>query len=339
MADAVTLPSDIFRPEVCRDLFGYELSDSLQLLDGAVGTGADSPVQVIGLGNIQGRASTVQQPVLKEISNLVTSRDITSISDIDTLKLDGRNDIGVIKHLKVGPVAYTPDAAFLTKASAEAIMAEFARQAANKVRVAMQSSITNALYGIISGMTASVHTLDVWATDSRTNFGPSLMTQGLQKMAEFDDRITFMLMRSEALQDLRDDNIGRAYAGVGDVVLKGGSPMTLGRRYGVVNESILTASDAGFNKYRTLFLGPGVLRVEFSRPPVMYPPVMFVDKDTVQIQLRMDLDYTILPVGASWGGGANPADSDLATPGNWTPTYSSHKEVHGVYLQHNYSGN
>jgi hypothetical protein len=344
MANAATLPSDLFRPELALEYFGFEFSDSLALLDGMMGPGEDMPVQLLGLENVQGRAAYVQQPIFKEIGILVQDRTITSINDVDTLKLEGRNDLGVMRHKRIGPVAISADAGFLTKASQGDLEAEFARQAAFKTKVAIQTSAIAAIYGILQAITASAHTLDVHNDSIKTNFTPGLMTRGLQKMGEFDERINSWLMRSETLQDLRDDNIGRAFAGVADQVLKSGTPLTLGRRFGIVDSSYLTSavsSGLGYDKYRTIGLGSKLLKISIDRIK-FYPAVMYVNKDTVQFQFRGDVDYTILPTGMAWdvaNGGSNPTDDGLATANNWDATYSSHKEVHGILVQHTYSQN
>lgn len=344
---SVTNPSDLFIPEVCNEYARQAFMTSLEFMNLCVG-GDNAPVQIMNDPVFAMEGQYLQRPVFKRMSDPVARRDITSNSSLTPGKLNGTNEIAVKVHRRLGPTDVSLDTARLTKANADQISQEIGQQYGEYLAANFQHTMIAAALGIIGGMTSTVHTSTVWAAAARTNLSPDLLNTGLQLMADQRDRFVreaVIVTRSESMKDLFTDAIGRPLPDVGGRAIGSGAmnTNTFGMPYAMVDDSLLTTADDGFDKYTTLLLGKGFMQVWFTLPLTMYPvfgPIL--DQEQVIIRIRGDADMAIGTHGAQYdtaNGGANPSDATIATVTNWDPVYSSHKEVRGVSLVHNYSGN
>ncbi len=337
---ATTLLSDLYTPTVAMEYARQSFSTSLELFNNAMG--GNNPIEIVNPGDFAEGGVAIDVPVFKRIASLITRRDLTSVGAITGLKLDGTNDQGVLCSKKVGHVEYATDAEWLSKAKKGDISREVGIQAGEGAMAVIQSAVISALIGAVGAMTSSLHTSTVWATGARTNLSPSVLVGGLQLMGDFQQKIIHWLMRSESQTDLFVDAIGRSYDAVGGAALQGDRARnTIGRGFSIVDDSNLTVADGGFDKYLTLGLGKGAIRVIIARPLMFYDELQYVNTEQVTRHIRGDFDFLLQVPGFKFdaSGQANPSDATLATTGNWTPNYSSHKEVGIVKIVHNYSGN
>lgn len=343
---SVTQASDLFVPEVATEYFRQGFMTSLELMRMCVG-GEGSPIQLMNEPTFNVEGQYLQRPTFARMTDPVDRRDITSTSSLTPGKLTGVNEIAVKVHRRIGPTDVSEDAARLSRATAEQISAEIGKQYGEFLAASMQHTLVAAALGVIGGMTATAHTATVWAAAARTNLSPALLNTGLQLMGDQRDifrREAMIVSRSESLTDLINDASGRNYMGMGDKALGGNFEVnTYGMPRVMIDDSLLTTSDAGFDKYTTLLLGKGFMQVWFTLPLTLYPmfgPIL--DQEQVITRVRADCDFAVGAHGATWdvaNGGANPTDAAIATITNWDPVYTSHKEVRGVKLVHNYSAN
>jgi hypothetical protein len=343
MADAITNPSDMFIPELAQEYLGYEFKDSLGVLGALAGPEAERPIRLINFGFLQNGGVYVQGPRFKKIAGLVARRDYTSNAEVDTKKLEARNDRGVQINLRLGPVAFTKDAEYLAGLSEGTLEREFASQAAQALRLALQSHLLNACYGILAGMTGGAHTKSVYAASgTKVNLSTAVLAQALQKLGDRSDLITAWVMRSEPYSDLLQAQLAAGVSGISDRAAAGAFPHTLGRNFAVVDHAALFAAVSGetYDKWYSLGLGPGFLELEFIRAPIFYPAKLETEEEQVKVVLRGDVDFALRAGGVQWdaaNGGANPTEAALALGSNWDPTYSDHREVSGLLLEHNCS--
>jgi hypothetical protein len=346
---AVTLPSDFFLPQLALQYMRQGFYESLQPMQRLVSqTDPSAPICLVNDPTME-VSQYVQGPTFQRMgTSAVSLRDITSNSAATPIKISAVNDIGVKCHRKAGPFEWTLDAARLAglgnddMSRAAAITQEISTQVGEYLGLNVQRSIIAALRGMVEAMTSTLHTSTVWSSTSRTNIAPGILNSGLNLMGDARDYITHWIFRSETLQDLYSDAIGRSFSNVGDRALMGNQDTnTLGRVRAITDDPNLIATPGGFNKYFTLGLGAQQLYLYFTQPLTMYQPYVATDRETVTVRLRWDFDFELRGRGLAWNsgaGGANPTDSALVTAANWTPTYSTHKEVRIVELVHNYSG-
>jgi len=348
---AVSMPSDVFIPQLVLGYARQAFTDSIEPLSKLAGPSPNAPIRLTNQDAFMA-GQYVQGPTFKRIGSLVSRRDITSNSAATPLKLEATNNIGVKLHKKIGPVEFTYDAQRLAGLGADAIRGLFSqevgRQAGEAMAYAVQGDVIAALSGIADGMAATAHTLTVWAASgTRVNLSPSLLNRGLSLLGDARDRFrrfAGVIARSESVEDLFGTALGAGFPGVADVAQGQGSLQTntLGMPLAVVDDPTLTVADAGWDKYITMLVGPGALDVGFTLPMTIYEPFVDTSRETVTVRWRADFDFVLRASGATWdtaNGGANPNTATLATGSNWDPTSSSNKEVPVVKLVHNYSNN
>jgi hypothetical protein len=340
MSDAITLPGDLFVPEVALAAFQCEFVSSLAAMK-FIGQGPGYPIQITGFDRLVSGGQFVTVPVVSRISNLETRRDVTSEALVNTLKFASRNDRGVLINRKIGPVSISKSAEDLSIMQPGQLENLFGTQAARVVMETIQSFAIRAAYGACAAVTTSAHTKSVWATDARTNLSTALLALIRAKMGDAASQIVAWVMRSEPyFIDLITAQLGAGVTGIADVVAAGGAPHTLGGGYAVVDEAILTAADSGYDKYYTVGLGEGAIKIEFTRPMEIYPPQVELRSENKQIIFRGDYDFALQVPGMAFSSGvANPTTTNIADSSNWTPTYGDHREVRIVLGEHNYSGN
>jgi len=341
MAD--TIPSDLFIPEVAAEYARQAFVDNIDIL-GVIGSSPDSPIQLLNDPVFGSEGQYYEMPVFKRISSLVTRRDITSTSTITPLELTGGNEKAVKVHKKIGTVSYSLDAARVSRARPGAISQEIGMQAGEQLATAMRETIINTIRGALAAMTTTEHTTDVWDATARTNLTPQQINALLNNFGDNRDmaRRGVLLGRSEARQDLINFYLGLGVQGVADVAVRGGDIPPLGMPFFMADSAALTTADAGNDKYHTLLIAPGGVRVWFTLPLTVYPEFQDTSAEQVLMRWRADADYAVGVCGMGYNsgaGGANPTDATLLSSANWSVVYSDDKEVKLAELVHNYSGN
>lgn len=341
MSDARTLPSDLFVPEVALESFNVAFVTSLQAFNKLFGMSPAAPVYIRGFGNLTNGGQFVEAPALQRISSLDSARDVTSQTDVDTLKLTSRNDRGVLINRKLGPVSLTETANQLAKTTKEAVSAWIGKQMARSMMETIQQYVIAGLKGAVSAMSGTPHTKSVWATDARTNLTTSLLASTRALMGDRADAISAWIMRSEPFHvDLTQYQLTQGVTGIADRVSAGGPPHTLGLPYAIVDDSYLTTADAGHDKYYTLGLAMGAIEIEFTRPLQLYTPQQSLKSENVEDILRGDYDFAVRVPGLAFSDSvANPSVANIANTSNWTDNADDDREVGIVIAEHNYSGN
>jgi hypothetical protein len=341
---AVTEASDLFIPEVAMDYARQQFVQSLEVYN-LIGGSEAYPIVAVNDPVFSVEGQYLQRPVFKRIgSNLVARRDVTSVAGITSQELTGDNEIMVKIHRRSN-AAVSKDAARLSRATAEEISAEIGRQVGEEYALNIQTTLINAILGMIAGSTTT-HTLTLWNAAARTNLSPDVLNQMLNVMGDQREKFRLgatLITRSECMKDLVGDAIGRGYPGVGDQALKGAMMTnTLGMPFAMADLADLTVADAGFDKYISILLGANAVQIQFTLPMTFYPIFTPVETEQVVDYIRCDMDFAIGCHGAKWdfaSGGANPDNTALALSTNWDSTYSNHRELRAVECVHNYSGN
>jgi len=340
MADARTLPGDLFVPEVALESFGVEFVTSLEAM-ALMGMGPEAPIRITGFGELMNGGQFVEAPVIQRIADLESRRDITSDADVETKKFGTRNDRGVLINRKIGPASITTTSEQLAKMGEGALSIEFGRQAARLTLETIQSFAINALRGAVGAMTATPHTKSVWAAGVRTNMSTALLAQIAALMGDKTADIKAWVFRSESYwSDLLQHQLGQGVQGIADEASKGMNPQTLGKLFAVVDDAALTVADGGFDKYYTLGVGAGSIEVEFTRPLVLYAPEQRLKSENVERVVRGDYDFALRVPGLAFSNSvANPTKANILDTANWTDNADDDKEVGIVIGEHNFSGN
>lgn len=339
---AITTVSDGFTPEVAAEYASQAFIENLGMLE-LMGSGPDSPIQVVNDAVFAMEGQYLDRPVFKRISSFVSSRDINGTSAATDLELTTGNEQAVKMHKKVGPLTWTADVYRVTRARPGSIEREFGKQAGEQMALTVRESIISAIRGAVAAMTSTLHTKDVWNASTRTNFTRNLVQEFMDLFEDRQEKVSSLVSHSRMHGDLIKDYLGAGVQGITDTQSKQRILRdTLGRAVYMATTALLTTSDAGFDKYRALALGPGAVQIGFSQPLRIYEVFEDTSKESVLYRARADFEFWIGIAGMGYVdgvGGANPSDSTLATSSSWTPVYSDAREVLLGELVSNYSGN
>lgn len=342
MTAGTSLPSD-FTP-IPQVMLPYmqQAFVARSLAAGAVvgGVGSGAAFEQVGDMGVAAGGQYVEGPIFKRTLS-GNRRDITSVSALTADKVEGANNKGVVLSRRTNLVAFS-EATNLAGLSNEAISAVLATELGEVVFDTLLTTLIKACIGAIEAV-STTHVKTVWNASTRTNLSPTVLDSGRAILGDRRSVVTNLIARSESMLDMRTDAIGRSFDSVGGVALRGGEGTNLLGINRVMerDEAGLTVADAGYDKYISLLLSSGFLQFGFARSPVVEfdRDITLENKRTLW---RADWDIVIrIPSMAydSADGGANPTDTALATSTNWIDNTTSHKEVGGIEIVHNYSGN
>lgn len=342
MGDGVSLPSDFTPiPQVMREHAEQAfVTRSLEILGTMVGPiGSEAPIQMDTVSFAMG-GQYIEQPIIKNDLG-INKRDITSNSALTAQKLVGANNRGVLVHRRSDLVEFTDDVRWAGW-SAEQLNAAFGRMLGPKVFDDMLSTAIAALVGAVEAVGSSAHVYSPWSATDRQNLTPAVIENAALLVGDRASALRYILTRSQPASDMRLDAAARGYDYVGGRALEGNRQTnTWGMKIGIRDDATLTVADGGFDKYKTLLLGPGAIRIGMPQP-VEIEADRRIDRETKTSQVRADWSLSIHVPTMQYDGstsGANPANSGLATAANWTDNTTSDREVPIVEIVHNTSSN
>lgn len=169
---------------------------------------------------------------------------------------------------------------------------------------------------------------------SGSTMSTSNLAYGLQKFGDNADKIVCWVMHSKVYYDLVVSQITGSLFDVTGMVVREGSPVTLGRPVIVTDSASLVVS-ATADRYITLGLTAGA--VDCSITEDMY--TAFEEKtgnDNIQVWWQTEYAYNLGLKGFAWdvgNGGRNPSNANVATAGNWDQQATSNYSLPGVRIR------
>jgi len=278
------------------------------------------------------RGQYAQESFFTNIANLVTRRDVTSVSAATDLALAMAEIISVKCKRKVGPIGQTLDAfkqVQMTAGTDQALSFLIGTQIAKAMEVDMLNN------GLRAGVNALKNTADVYYDGSAGTMTASKLVSGLAKFGDSASNISAFVMHSKAYFDLVQNQIVPANNGEGaaSATVYGGSPATLGRPVIVTDSASLLVDDSP-DLYYTLALTANGIVVENSEEETMYSELV-TGLENLVVRLQGEFAYNLGVKGYKWdmgNGGANPTDAAIATAGYWDQAVTSYKDVAGVCI-------
>ena len=266
------------------------------------------------------------------ISGLVARRDSASTSAVSDLSLTSDEFVGVKLDRRVGPVLQTRDAWRKIGKDIGEMSFVIGQQSAR----AMMQEILN------RGLAAAEATLDaVDALEHDRTAGTTRtedLVDGLYKFGDNVDRIACWFMHSKVAKDVLKDQIADAvYRGPNTQILEG-SPVTLGRPVVITDSSALvsfTDVSSGSPVYSTLGLAQSGVVAKFSQPEDAVLDLV-TGYQNLSYRYQAEYSYTLSLRGCTWdvaNGGANPADTAVATATNWDTQVADNKSLPGVIIK------
>lgn len=269
----------------------------------------------------------------KDVSALVTRRDITSTAGVTDLAMTQDENISVKLNRKIGPVAQTLDA--IKKAGLTEAQASFAfgQLAASRKLKDMVNSALIAVEAAIQGNTAM--NLDITGEGTKTASTSSLV-RTLAKFGDMAGDIVCWIGHSKPYYDILNGMISDKVTGLADLVtIQGGIPATLGRAFVITDAPALTdANGSAADTYNTLGLVAGAVVVTESEADSFATEIV-TGLENLARRFQSEYAYNVECKGFKWdiaNGGINPSDATLGTTTNWDKVSYDDKLTAGVRL-------
>jgi hypothetical protein len=266
------------------------------------------------------------------ISNLVTRRDISAVTDATVLKMTEDERIGVKLNRKAGPVEMTLDS-FKKKNLDPARMSfwlggEFAKRKA-------QEMINTALLACASALEGQAAlTKDVTGESSKT-LTHGYLNAAYAKRGDKAGEIVSVMVHSKPHYDLVGQAITDKITDVAGIAVNDGMTAYLGRRPLVTDSSALTdANGSATDTYNTLGLVPGAIVISASEPEDLVFELVS-GKENLIYRFQAEYAYNVEVKGFKWdvsNGGVNPNAAAIGTASNWDQVETSDKTLAGVLL-------
>ena len=322
-----TLRSDVIIPEI----FTPYVIEQTTARDAFLASGVVQPMAEL---NATDGGDTVQVPFWK--ANL--SGDFEVLTDSTSLtpgKITADKQVGVILHR--GRAWEARDLAALAAGSDP--MAAIGDKVAAYVANQRQKDLIKTLegvFGALAGGDSPAFSALRFDTSGMTALGPRQVAKARSLLGDQGDKLTAVAMHSAVYYDLVErkaiDYVTNTEArGGGTVATTGIAPVfggSIAGAYGEVsvptymNMRVIVSDDLTptSTNYPVYFFTQGAiasgeqlaLQTETDRD-------ILAKSDAMSI----DLHYVYHPIGAKWGGSANPSPAQLATVGSWTKVYET----------------
>lgn len=280
------------------------------------------------------RGDFEQESFFKVPSGLISDRNITSTAAVSDTPLTQGEEKAPKTNKKIGPVANTLDS--FKKISQDPSIMSFilGQQVAPEIQGAFLGSAMSALVGVysVAGIASNlVHD----ATDGSLESVD--LIRGMSKFGDAAGRIRLWVMHSKPYFDLMVNQTAAKLLEVTAGVLYEGTPATLGKPVLVTDEPALfstgssTASSAD-DEYFTFGLVGDAVAVKESEDRTIFSEIV-TGKENLLLRYQGEFAYTVDVKGATFSGSANPADSALATAGNWSQAAADKRSMPGVAIK------
>lgn len=275
---------------------------------------------------------------IQAISNLISRRDTTSVSDATALAVTMEEFISVKLNRMIGPVDQTLDAFRKVQMRVENDMELsflLGTQVAKGMQVEMLNSGLRAMRAAIAAQSANTYT-----EPSSGTMSSSALNNGLKKFGDAFQNIVAWVMHSSVFFDLVGYQIDPSNNGdnIAGVVVQGGSPATFGRPVIITDSSALIVdegtSSVPDNVYHTLGLVAGAGAIENSEEEKIVHDIV-TGKNNLIARLQGEYAYNLGVKGFQWkvASGANPNDTAVGTGSNWTKVATDKKDLAGICIK------
>lgn len=288
------------------------------------------------LNTVSRRGDYSQAAFFQSVTNLVSRRDTTSTSTATDLALTEEEIISVKLNRKIGPVAQTRDAFRKIAAgrTSEELSFILGQQSAVAMQLDMLNSALRAARAALANQATNLYTIPTNGT-----LATSGLVSGLSKFGDAADQIVAWVMHSKPYYDLVANQIAANIYGVSNFNVAQGTPVTLNRPVIVTDSDALIVTggsgSTAFTNYYTLGLTVGGALVENTEQEELVV-IDITGNENLVVRYQGEFAYNLGVKGFKYditNGGANPADSAVATGSNWDPAMTSLKNWAGVTIQ------
>lgn len=290
----------------------------------------------ITLTTVSRRGDYSQEAFFKNIANVISRRDTTSVSAATDLAMTQDEWVSVKLNRKIGPVGQTRDA--FRKIMAGRTAEEMSLILGQISGKAMQGDMLDtALLGCRAAL--ANQSTNLFTVASSGTLATASLVSGLALMGDQASQVGIWVMHSKPYYDLVQAQITANTLDVSNFAISNGAPVTMNRPVLVTDSSSLAvASGSGSTAtvdYYTLGLTSGAIICENTEEEELV--VMDITGlENLVVRYQGEYAYNLGIRGFKYditNGGANPLATALATGSNWDPSRASSKDFAGVVIK------
>lgn len=268
-----------------------------------------------------------QESFFKEISGLVSRRDVSSVAGATDNPLEQGEFVRVKLNRKIGPIANTMDSFRKISEDPEELSFILGQQIGAAVAVDYLNTAIAAAVAGIGNQAALVHD-GTAATITHT-----ALVDGMSKFGDASNRIVAYVMHSKQYFDLVKQAIADKIVEVAGVTIYTGNVATFNRPV-IVTDSPALITTGLPDTYHCLGLQAGGITVQESEGrEILAEPVTGLEN--LMIRVQGEHAYNLGLRGYAWdiaNGGANPLDAAVATGTNWDKVSTDDKNTAGIMV-------
>jgi hypothetical protein len=296
----------------------------------------DASRGAIVLNTISRRGDFSQAAFFSSVTNLISRRDTTSTSAATDLALAENEIISVKLNRKIGPVGQTRDAfrKIAMGKTSEELSFILGQQSAIAMQLDMLNSALRATRSALANQATNLYTVPTNGTLNTAG-----LVSGLSKFGDAADQVVAWIMHSKPYYDLVANQITANILNVSNFNVAQGQPVTMNRPVIVTDSDALVVSggsgSTAFTNYYTLGLTVGGALVESTEQEELVV-IDITGLENLVVRYQGEFAYNLGVKGFKYditNGGANPADSAIATGSNWDTAMTSFKNWAGVTIQ------
>ena len=265
------------------------------------------------------------------IANLVTRRDVASVSAAADLLASQSEKAGVKVNRKIGPVAQTLDAFKKIGMTVDNQTLSFmlGEQVGKAIAVDYINAAISAVRAALNAQAAVVYDYSGTGTITHT-----ALSKGMAKFGDKAGALACWVMHSKPYFDLIGQSLADKIFEVAGAVIYSGSVPTFGRPVVVIDAPALLTSGTP-DKYDSLCLVPGAVEVKESEDRNIENQII-TGLENLIVRMQGEYAFNLGVKGFTWdvtNGGANPTDVALATGSNWDKVATDNKSLAGVLVK------
>ena len=288
------------------------------------------------LSTVSRRGDYAKESFFKNIANIVSRRNTTSVSAATDLSLLLSDITSVIQNSNFDPANQTYSA--ISKVAMDMTLGEFSFMLGEMIGKGMQVEMLNS--ALRAAGAALVQNSTVLYDAGTGTLTTADLVKGLAKFGDRASNITAWVMHSKNYFDLMEHQIGTSANGdiVSGTVVQAATPATLNRPVIVTDsDSLKVAGGSGsgaYTDYHVLGLTAGGVVVENSENErVVLDEVTGLENLVIRMQGEYAYNLGVKGYKYDVSVGANPSDANLGASATWDLAASSHKDVAGVIIQ------
>lgn len=274
---------------------------------------------------------------MKNISDLITRRDVTSVASVTDKALTQGEHVAVKVNRKLGPVANTKDSFRKIAETPQELSTILGEQAGAAIAV---DYVNTAIRSAVAACKGNTSVTKNYATTTITH------KKLLETMALFGDRasrIVVWIMHSKIYFDLVGQAITDKILNIADVAVAEGTTPTLGKPTIISDSAALISlnepSSSASDTYHVIGLTEDAIQLKESEErDAVLDPVTGLENLVLRWQGEYAFNIGLKGYAYDTTAGNNPTDATLASSANWTKVVSNDKDTLGVMLNVKYSG-